>query len=184
MKRFLILPILLAILGTNVFAHSQKVESSKERTSVVYTLVHPLHTIEATSKDAVFHAEIDTSARSISSVSATVDVTTFDSGNSNRDSHAMEVIDAIDYPDVTFSSTRIMREGGGDTLDVTGNLTFHGITKAIAAVVVPTWSASRLTVRCAFNISFTDFKIDRPSLLMIPVKDTLKFSLTTEFPLK
>ncbi|HTP12644.1 MAG TPA: YceI family protein, partial [Bacteroidota bacterium] len=38
-----------------------------------------------------------------------VDVTTFDSGNSNRDSHAMEVVDALTYPDVQFTSTSVVQ---------------------------------------------------------------------------
>ncbi|HUI11292.1 MAG TPA: YceI family protein, partial [Bacteroidota bacterium] len=77
----------------------------KDQSSMTYRLVHPLHKIEATSKDVAYDLEADPVAHTFKHVSGTVDVTTFDSGNSNRDSHAMEVIDAIDYPDASFEGS-------------------------------------------------------------------------------
>ncbi len=154
----------------------------KEHSSVSYRLVHPLHVIEATSKDVLYQVEIDEAKREITKVTAQVDVTTFDSGNSNRDSHAMEVIDALSYPDVTFSSSAITAVG--DSLDVTGRLTFHGVTRDIEMHGTARWLPDTLEVRGAFDLSLTAFKIERPSLLMIPVKDTLAFSLIAVFGLK
>jgi polyisoprenoid-binding protein YceI len=169
------------LLTANALAQLKGVDSIKDSTAVTYHLDHPLHTIEATSTDASFHAEIDSASNSISSVKAHVDVMTFNSGNSNRDSHAMEVIDALTYPDVSFSSTKI--DTAGDGLAVTGNVTFHGITKEVVATVVPRRTHEILSVTGGFNLSLTDFKIDRPSLLMVPVGDTLRFSLKTAFRL-
>jgi polyisoprenoid-binding protein YceI len=122
---------------------------------------------------------MDPASRQIKSVSGQVDVTTFDSGNSNRDSHAMEVIDALTYPQVTFSSTSI--EAAGDSLRVSGTLTFHGVSKPIVVAAATRWEQNRLEVEGAFTLSLTEFKIERPSLLMIPVDDTLKFSLKALF---
>ncbi len=147
----------------------------KDSTAVSYKLVHPLHLIEATSKEVTFDMRIDTTRKEITSVSASVDVTTFDSGNSSRDSHAMEVVDAITYPDVVFKSTGVRAHG--DTCSITGSLSFHGITKTIIAEILPIWSANRMHVNGYFGFTLSDFKIERPSLLMIPVKDTLTFTL-------
>jgi hypothetical protein len=69
----------------------------------------------------------------------------------------------------------------GDSLDVAGKLTFHGITRDILIKSAPTWSESRLRVDGDFAISLTDFKIERPSLLFIPVEDTLRFSFVAVF---
>jgi polyisoprenoid-binding protein YceI len=118
--------------------------------------------------------EIDPAKKEIVSVSATVDVTTFDSGNSNRDSHAMEVIDAISYPEVSFVSSSVTETG--DSLKVTGKLTFHGVTRDIVALAAAKWSVDKIEVRGSFVLSLTDFKIERPSLLMIPVEDALRFT--------
>ena len=151
----------------------------KEESKLIYYLSHPLHEVEATSKDVVYRLDVDPANRLIKSVSASVDVTTFDSGNSNRDSHAMEVIDALTYPEATFASASISQSG--DSVKVTGKLTFHGITKEIVIPAALKWSPNRLDVHGDFDISLTAFQIERPSLLMIPVSDRLQFTVVAAY---
>jgi polyisoprenoid-binding protein YceI len=180
MKMFALVSFLLLHV-VFVEAQPKKLDMSKKESSISYKMVHPLHEIEATSKEADFQIEADPSKKEIESVSARVDVMTFDSGNSNRDSHAMEVIDAISYPEVTFVSSSITEVG--DSLKVTGKLTFHGVTQDIVALAATKWSSERLEVRGGFVLSLTAFKIERPSLLMIPVEDALRFTFTAVFGL-
>lgn len=177
-KVILILSVLM-LSATDAEAQPKVVELVKNESSITYRIVHPLHEIEATSKDATFRLEIDPAKREIINVSTTVDVTTFDSGNSNRDSHAMEVIDAISFPEVTFQSSAITQVG--DSLVVKGKLTFHGVTQEIVAGAATLWSPDRLEVRGGFTLSLTAFKIERPSLLIIPVEDALRFTFTQVF---
>lgn len=162
-------------------AQTKTVECSKDETSVTYLLTHPLHQIESTSKDIDCHIEIDLSKKEFKAVSAQIDVTTFNSGNSNRDSHAMEVIDAITYPDVMFSSTSIVQNS--DSVEVTGNLTFHGVTKTIVIASAVKWLPNRVEVNGAFDISLTEFKVEQPSLLMMKCDDILRFTLVAVFKL-
>lgn len=164
-----------------VTAQTKTVECPKDETSVTYILKHPLHQMESTSKEINCRIEIDPIKKEIKAVSAQIDVMTFNSGNSNRDSHAMEVIDAITYPDVMFSSTSIVQNG--DSLKVTGNLTFHGITKTIVIAAATKWPPNRFVVNGAFDISLTEFKVERPSLLMVKCDDTLRFTLIAVFKL-
>jgi polyisoprenoid-binding protein YceI len=126
--------------------------------------------------------EGDIADKKIRKVTAQVDVTTFDSGNSNRDSHAMEVVDAITYPYVTFTSTSVTQYG--DSLRVEGKLMFHGVTKDIAMLGTAGWMQNKLEVNGSFVLSLTAFKIERPSLLLVPVSDDLHFSLKAVFNLK
>jgi polyisoprenoid-binding protein YceI len=163
--------------SSSSFAQTVQAEAIPNESSISYTLSHPLHEMHATSKEVFFHIEADTSKKIIKSVSAQVDVMTFDSGNSNRDSHAMEAIDALTYPDVTFKSTAIHQNG--DSLAVEGNLSFHGVTNNISMNGSLKWSSSRIDARGNFNLSLTAFNIDRPSLLMIAVNDTLHFTIMT-----
>jgi polyisoprenoid-binding protein YceI len=153
-----------------------------EGSTMTYVLVHPLHTIEAVSKDVAYQLEAEVRAKSLKHVSGQVDVTTFDSGNSNRDSHAMEVIDAISFPEASFTSTSI--EVDGDSLTIKGKLTLHGVTRDVVARARETWTPEKLVVTGGFAVSLTEFKIDRPSLLMIPVEDTLRFTFTAMFGLQ
>jgi polyisoprenoid-binding protein YceI len=138
--------------------------------------------MESTSKEINCRIEIDPAKKEIKTVSAQIDVMTFNSGNSNRDSHAMEVIDAITYPDVIFSSTSIVQNG--DSLKATGKLTFHGVTRDIIIAAATHWSPNRLEVNGSFDLSLTDFRVERPSLLGIKCDDTLMFSLTAVFKLE
>jgi len=181
MKRLVLFAglLLLAVYGTPAGAQTGRL--IREESSLAYELVHPFHTIDATSKDVTYTLELDAAKKEIKRVEAQVDVTTFDSGNSNRDSHAMEVIDALSFPDVKFVSSAIKQKG--DSLRIAGSLTFHGVTKEIIAAGVTQWSGDRLSVRGAFELSMTAFNIERPSLLMIPVEDRLSFSFVAVFAL-
>jgi hypothetical protein len=147
--------------------------------TVTYRLIHPLHKIAATSKDVRYNLQADPVAKTISAVSATVDVMTFDSGNSNRDSHAMEVIDALTYPDAEFSSTGVVQTG--DSITVTGQLTFHGVTKPVVMKGVAEWEPNKLMVKGGFEVGLDEFKIERPSLLLIPVENRLIFDIVAAF---
>ncbi len=171
----------ILISGSWAIAQSRFIDAVKDESFATYKLVHPLHEVVATSKDVAYRIEYDSTIDHIKAISASADVTTFDSGNSNRDSHAMEVIDAISYPDVTFRSTTV--QSSGDGLRVSGKLTFHGVTNDIVADVTRKWSADKTRVEFNgnFPVSLTAFKVDRPSLLMIPVKDTLWFTIKAVF---
>jgi polyisoprenoid-binding protein YceI len=171
--------IVLFVMSSILSAQTKHLEAVKKESSITYKLTHPLHEVESTSNEALCDIDVDLSTKEIKKVSVQVDVTTFNSGNSNRDSHAMEVIDALSFPDSRFTSTSITQRG--DSLKVTGKLTFHGITKDILISAATKWSNNKLVVNGNFDISLTAFKIERPSLLLIPVKDMLKFSLTQVF---
>ena len=154
--------------------------AAKDKSSLTYVLVHPLHEIEGTSKDIDCVIDVDDATQTISHASFSADVMSFNSGNSNRDSHAMETLEALLYPTVSFESTSIVPNGS--SLDVTGNLTFHGVTRPVSFSAVRTDSDGSMNIQGKAKVSLTDFKIPRPSLLMIPVKDTLSISFTMVFP--
>lgn len=178
-----LLVILTAVLAVVPAAAQVKhLKQKKEESSMTYRMVHPLHKIAATSKEVVYDLEADTGTKEFKKVSGWVDVTTFDSGNSNRDSHAMEVIDAITYPDAKFEGTGFTQKG--DSLIISGKITFHGVTRDITFGALPHWSAGKLEVDGGFDLSLAVFKIDRPSLLMIPVEDKLSFDFVAVFGLE
>jgi polyisoprenoid-binding protein YceI len=173
---------LLSLTVTVAFAQPRTAQQIKGTSWITYKVVHPLHEVLAKSASPEYTVVLDPTTKEIKSVTAAVDVTTFDSGNSNRDSHAMEVIDAIDYPEVEFTSTSITQTG--DSLYVTGHLTFHGITKDITMAGTTQWQPNRLDVHGGFVITFTQFKLERPALLLIPVEDNITFTLASAFTWK
>ncbi|HET7152314.1 MAG TPA: YceI family protein [Candidatus Kapabacteria bacterium] len=182
MKRILLSALVLTLFIVTAPAQQNFKTVTSSQASMTYHLVHPLHKIEATSNNVQYKVEMDPTSHAIKSVSGTVDVTTFSSGNSNRDSHAMEVIDALDYPDASFTSDSVVAKGSsGDSLWVKGKMTFHGVTKDVLIPVGTKWSQNRLDVNGSFDVTLTEFNIERPSLLMIPVEDNLSFDFSAAF---
>ncbi len=182
MKKTLFLFLFLAVNSAVAFAQPRTAEQVNGASWITYKVVHPLHEVLAKSTSPEYIVVLDPTTKEIKSVSAKIDVTTFDSGNSNRDSHAMEVIDAIDYPEVDFVSTAITQSG--DSLHVTGHLTFHGVTKDITLAGIAQWQPNRLDVHGGFNITFTDFTLERPALLLVPVENNISFALASAFTWK
>jgi polyisoprenoid-binding protein YceI len=173
-----------AIVAGLTISHAQlkNAQSIAAKSWVAYRLVHPLHVVDATSRSVQYIVELDPASKQITKVAAQVDVTTFDSGNSNRDSHAMEVIDALTYPDVQFTSTSVIQKN--DSIFVTGKLTFHGVTNDVTMAGTVQWLPQEADVKGAFDLSLTAFKVERPALLMIPVEDKLSFTLVAAFALQ
>lgn len=70
-----------------------------------------------------------------SSVNATIDTTTVDTGVAQRDGHlkSPDFFDAAKYPTMTFVSKSIARSGDGYA--ISGNLTIHGVTKPVVLKV-------------------------------------------------
>jgi polyisoprenoid-binding protein YceI len=66
-----------------------------------------------------------------SSVTATIDVSTVDTGVAARDNHLKSdaFFDVAKFPTITFKSTSVVK--AGDHYDVTGELTIHGVTKSV-----------------------------------------------------
>jgi polyisoprenoid-binding protein YceI len=182
MRKLLIILSLLAGVVVIAMGQPRVAQALTGESWIAYRLVHPLHVIDAKSTSPEYRVELDPMTKEIKSVAAEVDVMSFNSGNSNRDSHAMEVVDALTYPEVSFASTSVIQKD--DSLFVTGKLTFHGVTKEITMAGTATWQPNRLDVHGAFDIGLTEFKIDRPSLLMIPVEDKLNFTLAAAFSWK
>ncbi len=179
-----LLSLLLLFLFPGGENGTKKMESIKDKTSITYKVVHPLHEIVATSTDVYANIEADIETKKIKRVSTVVDVMTFDSGNSNRDSHAMEMVDALTYPEATFTSTGILQSKSNDSITVTGKLFFHGVTKEVTLYGFTDWATDTLKIQSNLTTTLTEFNIEKPSLLMIPVKDSLWFTISAMFRIK
>src|SRR5262249_28549578 len=73
------------------------------------------------------------------SIELSIKTTSVDTHNAKRDAHLQspDFFNAAQFPAITFKSTKVARNADG-TLDVTGDLTIRGKTKAVTAKVTPT----------------------------------------------
>ncbi len=168
--------ILVAILFPLIAFSQQnltKIFADKSVSTITYEMKHPMHDWEAVCKDVNAIVVYNKTTKGIEQVAVSLKVQSFDSGNPNRDSHALEVLEALKYPKVTFASTKI--KAVAEMLTVEGNLTFHGITKAVTIVATREDFVNKLVFDGKFDVSLTDYKVERPSLFGMKTDDILHF---------
>lgn len=75
---------------------------------------------------------LDEADLSRSSVDVTINAASVDTRDEKRDAHlrSADFFDIETYPAITFKSTRV-EPRGKDRLDVTGELTIHGVTRSV-----------------------------------------------------
>lgn len=144
MNTKLIIGLILLLFGGLIQAQQKRIQSVQDQSWIEYKVTHPLHEVEAKSKDAVCYLMIVPDSQKIKQVAVQVSVSTFNSGNSNRDSHMMETVDALDYSYVRFISSSVVQTG--DSVKATGKLTFHGVTKSITIAAKDVWTKNNLTL--------------------------------------
>ncbi|MEU6786337.1 YceI family protein [Nonomuraea angiospora] len=141
----------------------------------------PLH--EAT-------ASLDAGDPAASRVRVVLDVTGIQTGNQHRDDHLRtgDFLDAAAHPYITFDSTDV-KHIGGDSFEVTGELTIRGVTRQITIPLDYTGTAvdAQGLTRVGFEggtvINRKDFGITYNAVLetggvMISEKVTLEFDLS------
>lgn len=140
---------------------------------------HPLHEWEGVSKEVDSVILTDGDKLNVQAVAVQVKVASFDSKNSNRDSHMLEVTEALLYPTVTFTSESFQKDG--DNLVVDGSLTFHGVSKPMSVPVKVKHIGDVVEVTGKFDIKLTDFNLDPPSLLGVATDDEIKLNFDIFF---
>lgn len=151
-----------------------KIFADKSKSSITYAMNHPLHAWTAESKDVTSVILTDENKTMINQVAVSVRVASFDSKNANRDSHTIEVTEAIKYPKITFASSAITQDG--DKLKVTGTLNLHGVDQTISIEATKAKNKKNLEVSGSFTVKMTSFKIDPPSLMGMATDDDIKIS--------
>ena len=145
------------------------VQFDLSKSFISYDGKHPAHNWTGVSKDIQGTFEINKQDLTQSKVDLFVPVFSFDSKNANRDSNMLDVVEEYYYPFVRFTSSKINKTENG--FKVTGNLSFHGIIKEITIPVNLEEDNQTVIVTSDFSIMLSDFKIKRPALLTIKIRN-------------
>ena len=142
-----------------------------EQCTLTYHVSHPLHQIDGVSHAArgkgVCHAgQCD--------FLIAVPVKSFDSGDSNRDLHMVQVVRGAQFPIVTVR-TRLPEEASASaTIHADLEIQFAGQTvqyKQVPLQRVTQGNETRISGTIPATVS--DFKIDPPKLLTMPIKNEI-----------
>jgi polyisoprenoid-binding protein YceI len=110
---------------------------------------------------------VDDTDISKSSVNVTIDATSVDTREPDRDKHLKSeaFFDVAKYPTITFQSTKVERNADG-TLKVTGDLTIRGVTKTdVLTATLPKapikdpWGLQRTATSASTKINRQDFGV-------------------------
>jgi len=173
MKKLIIL--MAVIFAVNLEAQTDnltKVYCDKNKSTITYSMNHPLHSWTGVNSDITSLILTNDDRSVINQVAVIAKIASFDSDNANRDSHTIEVTEALLYPNITFESDTIIQKN--DSLYVMGRLMFHGIEKGINFTVSKSYKKHKLIVDGGFVVKMTDFDIEPPSLMAIETDDEIK----------
>jgi polyisoprenoid-binding protein YceI len=176
MKNLLVIMFLLLHLGSRAQAVQLKADRSKSY--IKYEMKHAVHSWTGVSKDLGCIVQLNANDE-IEKVAATVKVKSFDSDNSNRDSHMLEVTDALTYPSISFYSTSVTRNAS--VYQVKGILSFHGFDRAIAFDMAEERSGKGRILKGTFKVLLEDYQVERPTLLMVKTDNEVKLELFVVF---
>lgn len=157
----------------------KKITAENKSSSLTYALHHPLHSFDASSKDFRCVGAFDTESSQFSAIAVVVPIKSFDSGNSNRDSHMIEVTEALKFPNVSFSSDEITYTG--ETATAKGKLTFHGQTKNMSLVAKQKVVGSKVVLTGQFEVDMKEHGIKPPSLMGMDTDKEIKLNFTMTF---
>ncbi|MGD2004486.1 MAG: YceI family protein [Flavobacteriaceae bacterium] len=177
MKVYLIAFFLL--LSLDVFSQSTTWKVLAEESTISYSAKHVLHAWKGINNKVLGLAVINATEKQLDKMAILVNVRNFDSNNSSRDAHALEVLDALQYPQVKFYSEEVNLTENSYSLK--GTLDFHGVKAPLEVAGPAQWTAGKLKLSGNFDLQPTAFKIELPSFMMIPMEDELKFTFELTF---
>ncbi len=142
-----------------------------EQSSLTYHVSHPLHQI-----DGVSHAARGKGVCSSGECDflIAVPVKSFDSGDSNRDLHMLQVTRGAEYPLVTVRTKVPESDLHSGTIHADLEVQFAGQTKQYKQLAFQlTATGNEIHLSGTIPATLADFKIEPPSLLSIPVKNEI-----------
>lgn len=163
-------PLMFVILADSSLLAADQTWVLKQGT-LTYHVSHPLHQTDGTShaargKGICHDGQCD--------FLIAVPVKTFDSGDTNRDLHMIQVTRGAEFPMVTVRTRLPESAGASSTIKVDLEIQFAGQTAHFQQVPfeVTTEGADKHIVG-TIPATLSDFKIEPPSLLTLPVRNEI-----------
>ena len=142
-----------------------------EQSTLTYHVSHPLHQTDGVSHAArgkgVCHAgQCD--------FLIAAPVKSFDSGDSNRDLHMLQVTRGAQFPMVSVRTRLPETASASATIHVDLEIQFAGQTVQYKQVLLQlATQGNQIRISGTIPATLADFKIDPPSLLAVPVKNEI-----------
>ena len=164
MKLVILFSFFLSLLNASSF----RIENSL----ITYFGVHYLHKWEGSTSDVNGVVSYNKASEQYE-CSISVPLSTFSSGNDNRDSNMLVYCKAFDFPYIIFQSTSI--KVLENTLVIEGRIEFAGKEKEIKTSAKLNGLDNNLfAIEGELDILLSEFEVERPSLLFVEIEDLVK----------
>ena len=166
-KKLLVISLLMAL---PIFAYGDS-QWILDQSTLTYHVSHPMHQSEGVShaakgKGVCHDGQCD--------FLIAVPVKSFDSGDSNRDLHMLQVTRGAQFPLVTVRTRLPESSATSATIHADLEIQFAGQTAQYKDVAFQLLTQGKeIRILGTIPATLTDFKIDPPSLLTMPVKNEI-----------
>jgi polyisoprenoid-binding protein YceI len=187
MKSTIFKSLVLLLIGLSLLPRPIMAQSSSDglqswtldpsRSEISYTGVHLLHEWTGVNKNLVGLMKSNDGQLDMIAVSAKV--ADFDSGNENRDAHALELLDVFDFPNVRFLAKKFTQSGQEVVMD--GILQFRGVSRDISVTMNVESTSDQHKVFGTFTVQPTLFDMPLPSFMLKDIDDALDIKVLLLF---
>lgn len=147
------------------------------QSTLTYHISHPLHSAAGVSHAARGKGICQ---KGECNFLVAVPVNTFNSGNSNRDLHMLQVVKGADFPMVVVRFRLPEKDLTAPTIPANLHIQFAGQTAEYRQVTferIP--KGSETEVKGTIPLKLSDFKITPPELLFMPIKNSVPVTVDT-----
>ena len=170
MKLVFLFSFFLSLLNASSF----RIENSL----ITYFGVHYLHKWEGSTSDVNGVVSYNKASEQYE-CSISVPLSTFSSGNNNRDSNMLVYCKAFDFPNINFQSTSI--KVNESTLKIKGKIEFAGEEREIKTnAKLNSLDNNLFAIEGELDILLSEFKVERPSLLFVEIEDLVKIKYSIQ----
>lgn len=163
--------LIYAVFLCAPFAALAQTQWLLERSTLTYHMSHPMHEADGTSTAARGKG---TCTNGACNFLIAAPVNTFKSGDSNRDLHMIEAVRGAEFPMVVVRATFPESELVNSTLYADLQVQFAGQTARYQHIPFQkSGNGNQVRIVGAIPSTCSDFKIQRPTFLTVPIKNEI-----------
>ena len=170
MRQFLLFSFF--IIANQIYSQSVKWSLNTDKSFISYDGEHFLHSWSGKNQSIRGVIIENLEEEKFKQIALAMFVKDFDSGNGNRDSNMLQILEVIKFPKIEYYSNKISLDK--DKILFSGNINFHGISRDLNITSEIKKNKNKLVLSGEFNFSLVDHNVKLPSFMMRSInKDVL-----------
>jgi hypothetical protein len=147
------------------------------QSTLTWHIMHPMHDVDGSSHAAKGKGDC---SGGLCNFLIAVPVNTFNSGDSNRDLHMIQAVRGAAFPMVVVRTRISESEMNSSTIDADLEVQFAGHTAHYSHVPFQrTQKGSEVEITGTMPATCSDFEIERPSFLTVPIRNEIPVTVDT-----